>query len=120
MAFCSTARPEKRTSCQVPVPELSEPGACSINCDIWRPLTGRFFTSRSLTFTPRRAELRAIAAVSPLTVTVSLTPAGCNCRSSADAWDGGSGIPVYWRGAELAVGTVIVYMDVFRRGTAYV
>ena len=44
-------------SCHVPVPAFCEPGACSISCDIWRPLTGRPCTSRSLTLAPMRAEL---------------------------------------------------------------
>ena len=44
-------------SCQVPVPAFCEPGACSISCDIWRPLTGRPCTSRSLTLAPICAEL---------------------------------------------------------------
>ena len=39
-----------------------EPGACSMSCDIWRPLTGRFWTSRSLTLTPMLAELKSIVA----------------------------------------------------------
>ena len=41
MTFCWLARPLNRTSFQVPVPAFCEPGACSISCDIWRPLTGR-------------------------------------------------------------------------------
>ena len=57
MTFCSLARPENRMSCQVPSPAFCEPGACSISCDIWRPLTGRPCTSRSLTLAPMRAEL---------------------------------------------------------------
>ena len=61
MTFCWLARPLKRTSFQVPVPAFCEPGACSISCDIWRPLTGRFSTSRSLTLTPMRAELMSSA-----------------------------------------------------------
>jgi hypothetical protein len=39
ITFCSTARPENLISCQVPAPEFCAPGACSINCDIWRPFT---------------------------------------------------------------------------------
>ena len=46
-------------SCHVPVPAFCEPGACSSSCDICRPFTGRFCTSRSLTLTPMRAELRS-------------------------------------------------------------
>ena len=61
ITFCSTARPEKRMSCHVPVPAFCEPGACSSSCDICRPLTGSSCTSRSLTLAPMRAELRSMA-----------------------------------------------------------
>src|SRR5712691_8104001 len=71
MTFCSTARPLNRMSCQVPVPEFSDPGACSSNCDIWRPFTGRPSTSRVLTFTPMRAELKSRTGAEPTTVTAS-------------------------------------------------
>ena len=74
MTFCSTARPEKRMSPHVPVPAFCEPGACSISCDICRPLTGRPCTSRSLTFAPIFAELRSRTGELPMTVTVSWTP----------------------------------------------
>ena len=85
IAFCSTARPEKRTSFHVPVPELVEPGACSISCDICRPLTGSSFTSRSLTLTPIFAELRSSTGADAVTVTASLTPAGFISRSIASS-----------------------------------
>ena len=69
ITFCSTARPEKRTSFQVPVPAFCDPGAWSISCDIWRPLTGSPCTSRSLTFAPILAELTSSTGALPTTVT---------------------------------------------------
>ncbi len=101
MAFCSTARPENRTSCHVPVPEFSEPGACSINCDIWRPLTGSVLMSRSLTLTPMRAELRSMVVLSACTVTLSFNPAGSSWRSSVNSCAASSRSPVYSSGAKL-------------------
>ncbi len=101
MAFCSTARPEKRTSCHVPVPEFSEPGACSINCDICRPFTGSVLISRSPTLTPMRAELRSIVVLSACTVTLSLNPAGLSWRSSVNSWAASNWSPVYSSGAKL-------------------
>ena len=86
-------------SCQVPVPELVAPGACSSSCDIWRPLMGRSCTSRSLTFTPMRAELRSSVGATPVTVTVSVTPGGLIVRSSDIARPAASSIPVYSVGA---------------------
>ena len=56
-------------SCQVPSPAFCEPGACSISCDIWRPLTGRPCTSRSLTLAPILAELTSSTGALPTTVT---------------------------------------------------
>jgi len=108
MAFCSTARPLNRMSCHVPVPAFCEPGACSISCDICRPLTGRFTTSRSLTFTPMRAELRSRTGDWPTTVTISCTPAGLNSKSRRSSWPTAIGIPVYSIGAKpsLAARTV--------------
>ena len=75
MTFWLLARPLNRTSFQVPVPAFCEPGACSISCDIWRPLTGSSLISRSLTLTPMRAELRSTALTLAVTCTVSVTPA---------------------------------------------
>jgi hypothetical protein len=49
----------------VPVPAFWEPGACSISWDIWRPLTGRLFTSRSPRLTPIFAELRSSTGRTP-------------------------------------------------------
>ena len=88
IAFCSIARPLNRTSCHVPVPEFTEPGACSISCDICRPLIGRFSTSRSLTLTPIRAELRSMELVVPWTVTVSVTPAGLSSKIEMELLSG--------------------------------
>ena len=85
MTFCSFARPLKRTSCQVPVPAFCAPGACSISWDICRPLTGSSETSRSLTLTPRRAELTSSTGAVPTTVTASCTPAGLISKSSASS-----------------------------------
>ncbi len=108
IAFCSTARPLKRTSCQVPVPLFSEPGACSSSCDICRPFTGRLFTSRWVTLTPMRAELMSMTLASAVTLTVSDTPAGCSSKSSASSWPAFTVIPGYSSGAKLGVSTLIV------------
>ena len=114
MTFCWLARPLKRTSFQVPVPAFCEPGACSISCDIWRPLTGRFRISRSLTLTPMRAELTSSVAALPRTVTASARPAGCSVRSSVSSCDAPSWIAVYSSGANLAMVARIVDIDGFR------
>ena len=94
ITFCSTARPEKRMSCQVPVPAFCEPGACSSSCDIWRPLTGRSCTSRSLTFAPMRAELRSSTGVAADDGHgLAARPAGWNSKSSVSSCPAASVIP---------------------------
>ena len=108
ITFCWLARPLKRTSFQVPVPAFCEPGACSISCDIWRPFTGRFSTSRSVTLTPMRAELRSIAVALPLTVTASVTPAAWRVRSSGNSCAAASCTPVYSTGAKPWTVTLMV------------
>ncbi len=94
-------------SCQVPVPAFCEPGACSISCDICRPLTGRLFTSRSPRLTPIFAELRSSIGAVPTTVTASWTPAGFSSKSSVSSWPTASGIAVYPTGAKPVFSTVI-------------
>ncbi len=84
MTFCCTARPLKRMSPNVPVPLFTVPGACRYSCDIWRPLIGRSFTSRSITLVPIRAELVSTRLAAADTVTVSLTPCGFSSRSMAE------------------------------------
>ena len=90
------------------MPEFCEPGACSISCDIWRPFTGRFSTSRSVTLTPMRAELRSIDVALPLTVTASVTPAALRVRSSGNSCAAASCTPVYSMGAKPWNVTLIV------------
>jgi hypothetical protein len=106
MTFCSTARPEKRMSPQVPVPAFCEPGACSISCDIWRPLTGSPCTSRSLTLAPIFAELKSRTGAVPPTVTDSVTPAGLNSKSITSSWPTATGSSVYSIGANPCLVTV--------------
>ena len=95
MAFCSTARPEKRMSCHVPVAAFWDPGAWSSSCDICRPFTGRLSTSRWLKFTPMRAELMSSTGAVPVTVTSSCMPAGLSSKSSTSSWPTASAIDVY-------------------------
>ena len=118
MTFCSTARPEKRMSPHVPVPAFCEPGACSISCDIWRPLTGRPCTSRSLTLAPilRGADVED-GRVCRRTVTLSVTPAGLSSKSSVSSWPTATGICGYSIGAKPCFVTLIVYVDGFRPAT---
>ena len=108
ITFCSLARPLKRTSCQVPVPAFCAPGAWSMSCDIWRPLTGSSLTSRSLTLTPRRAELMSSTGATPVTVTDSWTPAGLSSKSSVSSWPVATGIAVYSMAANPALSTLTV------------
>ena len=100
MTFWLLARPLNRTSFQVPVPAFCEPGACSMSCDIWRPLTGSSLISRSLTLTPIRAELMSIGLELRLDGHRfgDARPASSD-RSSANSWAATSCSPVNSRGA---------------------
>src|SRR5262245_18136580 len=86
ITFCSTARPENRMSPQVPVLAFCDPGACSMSCDIWRPLIGRFWTSRSLTLTRTLAELVSSTGDVATTVTDSDPPGGLSSKGSDNSW----------------------------------
>jgi len=76
--------------------------------DIWRPLTGNSDTSRSLTFTPSRAELMSRMGAEATTVTVSWTPAGLSSKSSVSSRPTASGMAVYSIGAKPGRSTEIV------------
>jgi hypothetical protein len=74
-------------------------------------LIGRSFTSRSITLVPMRAELRSTVCTPPVTVTVSVTPAGRSSRSIVSSWAGSSCNPVYSVGAKSGAVTRSVYTD---------
>ena len=92
----------------VPWPEFVEPGACSINCDICRPLTGSPWTSLSVTLAPTLAELSSRTGAAAMTATVSVTPAGLNSKSNASSWPTVTGICVYSTDAKPSLATEIV------------
>ena len=101
-------------SCQVPVPAFWDPGACSINCDICRPLTGNPATSRSPTLTPIRAELTSRIGATPTTVIASWTPAGFSSKSRFSSWPTAIRISVYSICANPSFVTRMVYVDGLR------
>ena len=111
ITFWLLARPLKRTSFHVPVPAFCEPGACSMSCDICRPLTGSSLISRSLTLTPIRAELMSTLWNCAWTFTVSVMPAGVSDRSRANSWAATSCRPVNSSGANWPNVARIVYTE---------